>query len=180
MPSPAPRQTRGSSACPFWRQPVRGRGLDIKGCGCGNEGQGRRGRGRPSAGRGRQPSAAVSPGRSLGTLMTRLHGSLPRAGLRLWREAASLRDGLAELDALGQEADCLSDVEDRVDRALNEWEELVKDTLGLAGRLVAFHDHEASLPVDPCNELVNGEITGRSPLSVHLKDPGDARFVLGG
>ncbi len=49
--------------------------------------------------------------------MTGWHGSLPRAGLWLEDEAASLRGGLAEL-GLGQEAGCLLNVEDRVDREL--------------------------------------------------------------
>ena len=101
------------------------------------------------------------------------------ARLRPEDEAASLlRDGPSPLYGFGGDRCCLGDVEDRVDRVLKERGEL-SDIPRAAGRVVAFGDREAPLPVDPEDELVNGDITGRGPLAEHLKEPGDGRFVLG-
>lgn len=94
------------------------------------------------------------------------------------KPAGLLRDGLPPLHTFGHDPCCLSDVEDRVDRVLKEWNELGDIPRG-GGRVVAFRDREAPLPVDPRDELVKRDVTGWGPLAEYLKEPGDGRFVLG-
>ncbi len=97
-----------------------------------------------------------------------------RAGLRPEDEPAGLLDGLAELDGFGQEAYCLFNVDDRVDRVLKEWGEF-EDTQGKAGRVVAFHDRETPLPVASHDELVK---RGAAPASFSAADPPDRGFQV--